>query len=90
MRRLPAKSTKKSHARRSIPNRPPPAGHKRPNAPDTPNILEETRKYIRDFDRIAANTKTASELYNQMLAIHPDRVNPAVLWLSARSVKPGS
>src|SRR5437660_12702096 len=65
------------------------AGHKRPGAADTPNIIEETRKYIRDFDRIAANTQTASELYNQMLAIYPKRVNPAVLWLSARAIKPG-
>jgi len=65
------------------------AGHKRAGAVDTPNIIEETRKYIRDFDRIAANTQTASELYNQMLGIYPKRVNPAVLWLSARAIKPG-
>jgi glyoxylase-like metal-dependent hydrolase (beta-lactamase superfamily II) len=66
------------------------AGHKRPGAPDTPNSIEETRKYIRDFGRIAANTETASELYEQMLAIYPDRVNPAILWYSARAVKPGT
>jgi glyoxylase-like metal-dependent hydrolase (beta-lactamase superfamily II) len=66
------------------------AGHKRAGAVDTPNIIEETRKYIRDFDRIAANTQTASELYNQMLAIYPERLNPAVLWLSARAIKPAS
>src|ERR1700686_5150967 len=65
------------------------AGHKRPNAADTPNIIEETRKYIRDFDRTAANTQTALELYHQMLVLYPDRVNPAVLWNSARAVKPG-
>jgi hypothetical protein len=29
-------------------------------------------------------------LYNQMLAIYPERVNPAVLWLSARAMKPGT
>src|SRR5260370_40327101 len=66
------------------------AGHKRAGAVDSPNIIEETRQYIRDFDRIAANTQTASELYNQMLAIYPERVNPAVLWLSARAIKPAS
>ena len=66
------------------------AGHKRPGAPDTPDTIEETRKYIRDFGRIAANTETASELYEQMLAIYPDRVNPAILWYSARAVKPGT
>src|ERR1700751_3133807 len=66
------------------------AGHKRPGAADTPNIIEETRKYIRDFDRTAANTQTALELYHQMLVLYPDRVNPAILWNSARAVKPGS
>ena len=66
------------------------AGHKRAGAPDTPNNIEETRKYIRDFDRIAANTRTALELYKEMLAIYPERVNPAVLWYSAQAVKPGT
>ena len=66
------------------------AGHKRPGAADTPNIIEETRKYIRDFDRTAANTQAALEVYHQMLGLYPDRVNPAVLWNSARAVKPGS
>ena len=63
------------------------AGHKRPGRPDAPEIVGETRQYIRDFDRIAARTQTAKELYDQMLAIYPDRVNPAVLWNSARAVK---
>ena len=63
------------------------AGHKRPGRPDAPSIVEETRQYIRDFDRIAARTQTARKLYDQMLAIHPDRVNPAVLWNSASAVK---
>jgi hypothetical protein len=30
------------------------------------------------------------ELYHQMLVLYPDRVNPAVLWISARAVKHGS
>ena len=63
------------------------AGHKRPGAPDTPNNIEATRKYIRDFDRIASQTKTALELYDEMLAIYPERLNPAVLWYSAQAVK---
>jgi hypothetical protein len=62
------------------------AGHKRAGAPDTPNNIEATRKYIRDFDRIASQTKTALELYNGMLAIYPERVNPAVLWYSAQAL----
>jgi hypothetical protein len=57
---------------------------------DTPNNIEATRKYIRDFDRIASHTKTALELYSDMLAIYPESVNPTVLWISAQAVKPGT
>jgi glyoxylase-like metal-dependent hydrolase (beta-lactamase superfamily II) len=64
------------------------AGHKRAGRADDPCIIEETRQYIRDFDRIAENTETARELYDQVLAIYPDRVNPGVLWISATALKP--
>jgi len=63
------------------------AGHKRPGRADTPSVVGETRQYIRDFDRIAADTRTAKDLYNEMLALYPDRVNPGALWSSARGVK---
>jgi NmrA-like family len=42
-----------------------------------PNNIEATRKYIRDFDRIASHTKTALDLYNEMLAIYPERIKRA-------------
>ncbi len=55
----------------------------------SPKITEETRQYIRDFDRAAATTPTARGLYNKMLELYPDRVNPGgALWLSARAAKP--
>ena len=57
---------------------------------DDPVIVEETRHYIRDFDRPAETTSTAQELYEQMLALYPDRINPGALWTSARAVKPSS
>lgn len=66
------------------------AGHKRAERPDDPVILEETRQYIRDFDRIAGATSAAQELYDQMLALYPDRINPGALWISALAVKPQS
>jgi len=64
------------------------AGHKRAENEDSPSIIEETRQYIRDFDRLAATTTTAQELYNEMLRLYPNRINPGVLWSSARGVKP--
>jgi glyoxylase-like metal-dependent hydrolase (beta-lactamase superfamily II) len=63
------------------------AGHKRPGTDDQPRIIEETRQYIRDFDQIAGTTMTARELYDQMLALYPQRVNPGALWLSAQALK---
>ena len=64
------------------------ACHKRPENDDDPRIIEETRRYIRDFDRLAATTQTAQELYDAMLKLYPTRVNPGwALWSSARAVK---
>jgi glyoxylase-like metal-dependent hydrolase (beta-lactamase superfamily II) len=63
------------------------AAHKRPGNDDDPRIIEETRQYIRDFDRIAEMTTTGRELYDKMLALYPDRANPRSLWSSARAVK---
>jgi glyoxylase-like metal-dependent hydrolase (beta-lactamase superfamily II) len=65
------------------------ATHKRPENDDNPRIIEETRKYIRDFDRLVETTKTAQELYDKMLELYPGRINPGwALWSSARAVKP--
>jgi len=64
------------------------AGHKRPGNGDSPKIIEETRQYIRDFDGVATSTTTARELYDKMVELYPDRVNPGALWTSARAIKP--
>jgi hypothetical protein len=63
------------------------AGHKKPEKNDSPRIIEETRQYIRDFDRLARVTTTARELYDEMLRLYPYRANPGSLWGSARSAK---
>lgn len=64
------------------------ASHKRPSNDDNPHIIEETRQYIRNFDRLAEMTTTAQELYDKMLELYPNRANPEwALWSSARAVK---
>jgi glyoxylase-like metal-dependent hydrolase (beta-lactamase superfamily II) len=64
------------------------ASHKRPENDDNPSVIELTRQYIRDFDRLAETTTTAQELYDRMLALYPNRVNPGwALWSSVRAVK---
>jgi glyoxylase-like metal-dependent hydrolase (beta-lactamase superfamily II) len=64
------------------------AGHQRAGRHDGPEIIEETRQYIRAFDRIAGTTSTAQDLYDQVIALYPDRINPDALWISAQGVKP--
>ncbi len=59
------------------------AGHKIPGNDDSPRNVEETRQYILDFIRLNDATKTARELYDKMLELYPDRVNPGSLWSSA-------
>ena len=56
---------------------------------DRSDLAHDTRAGLRrDFDRIAETTSTARDLYDQVLALHPDRINPDALWLSAQAVKP--
>src|SRR5258708_4309286 len=64
------------------------AGHKRVGNDDSPGILGETRKYIRDFERLAMQTTTARGLYDQMLKLYPEWGNRGALWTSVRAVKP--
>jgi glyoxylase-like metal-dependent hydrolase (beta-lactamase superfamily II) len=66
------------------------AGHKRSGREDSPRIIEETRQYIRDFDRLDGVTTTTEELYDRMLHLYPDRVNPGMQWTSARAAKGGA
>jgi glyoxylase-like metal-dependent hydrolase (beta-lactamase superfamily II) len=63
------------------------AGHKRPGSEDSPRIIEETRQYIQDFDRLVETTTTARELYDRMLRLYPRRMNLNPLWTSALAIK---
>jgi glyoxylase-like metal-dependent hydrolase (beta-lactamase superfamily II) len=63
------------------------AGHKVPENDDSPRIIAETRQYLRDFNRLNMATTTARELYDAMLQIYPDRVNPGSLWGAANTAK---
>jgi glyoxylase-like metal-dependent hydrolase (beta-lactamase superfamily II) len=63
------------------------AGHKVPENDDNPRIIGETRQYLRDFNRLNTATTTARELYDAMLEIYPDRVNPGSLWGAANAAK---
>src|SRR5712671_3226096 len=63
------------------------AGHKVPENDDDPRIIGETRKYLRDFIALDQATTTARQLYDTMLDLYPDRVNPGSLWGGANAAK---
>ncbi|HEX4656401.1 MAG TPA: MBL fold metallo-hydrolase [Streptosporangiaceae bacterium] len=63
------------------------AGHKDPSASDRPEIIAETRGYIRDFEAGVAATSTTLDLYRYMKERYPQRINPGALWGSARAAK---
>src|ERR1700730_17516628 len=63
------------------------AGHKRVGNEDSPRIIGETRKYIRDFERLAMQTATARELYDEMLKLYSDWINRGALWSSVRAIR---
>jgi glyoxylase-like metal-dependent hydrolase (beta-lactamase superfamily II) len=63
------------------------AGHKLPENDDDPRIIAETRQYLRDFNRLNDAIATARELYDAMLEIYPDHVNPGSLWGAANIAK---
>ena len=54
---------------------------------NTPRHIQETRRYIQDFIRLDDETRTALELYDRMLALYPDRINPGSLWGGANAAK---
>jgi glyoxylase-like metal-dependent hydrolase (beta-lactamase superfamily II) len=64
------------------------AGHGVLNPDSSLRHIEETRKYLHDFNSSLATTSTSLDLYEKMLALHPNRVNPGSLWATAKNVKP--
>ncbi|MFD5264857.1 MBL fold metallo-hydrolase [Streptomyces sp. NPDC058335] len=63
------------------------AGHKDQTADDDPRHIEETRRYILDFNSGVRRTGSTLELYEYMLERHPSRINPGALWGSCRAAK---
>jgi hypothetical protein len=50
------------------------AGHGALDPDSSPRHIEETRRYIRDFNACVATTSTPLELYEKMLSLHPNRL----------------
>lgn len=62
-------------------------GHGPLDPDNSPDHIEATRRHILDFDRVDQETATARELYDAMLALYPNHINPGSLWGSAHAAK---
>src|SRR5271167_695650 len=62
-------------------------GHGPLDPDNAPRHIGETRRYIQDFMSLDEETATSRELYDRMLALYPNRINPGSLWRSANAAK---
>jgi glyoxylase-like metal-dependent hydrolase (beta-lactamase superfamily II) len=47
------------------------AGHKKPGAPDSPSAIQDTKRYLQDFDRLQKTATSDKDLFDQMTQLHP-------------------
>jgi glyoxylase-like metal-dependent hydrolase (beta-lactamase superfamily II) len=47
------------------------AGHKKPGAPDSPSTIQDTKRYLQDFDRLQKTANSDQELFDQMTELYP-------------------
>jgi glyoxylase-like metal-dependent hydrolase (beta-lactamase superfamily II) len=47
------------------------AGHKKPGAPDSPSAIQDTKRYLEDFDRLQKTAASDQELFDQMTELYP-------------------
>jgi glyoxylase-like metal-dependent hydrolase (beta-lactamase superfamily II) len=62
------------------------AGHKNKDLPDDPAILDQTRQYLEDVIRLLEKQPTPEELFEQVIKLYPDRLNPGPVWYGAVSL----
>jgi hypothetical protein len=55
------------------------AGHKKPGAPDSPAAIQDTKRYLEDFDRLQKIAMSDQDLFDQMAALYPWAANQS--WL---------
>jgi glyoxylase-like metal-dependent hydrolase (beta-lactamase superfamily II) len=64
------------------------AGHKDPRAVDNPSQIQATRRYLTDARRLLESSESAQAFYEEMLRLHPNRINPGALWGAAITLFP--
>ncbi len=48
------------------------AGHKKTGAPDSPSAIQDTKRYLQDYDRLQKTATSDKELFDQMTELYPN------------------
>ena len=64
------------------------AGHKDRRAFDNPSQIQATRRYLTDARRLLESSESAEMFYEEMLRLHPNRINAGALWGAAITLFP--
>ncbi|MFI5800734.1 MBL fold metallo-hydrolase [Streptomyces sp. NPDC051677] len=62
------------------------AGHKNRDLPDDPAIIDETRQYLRDAQRLLAEKPTPQQFFDEITARYSDRLNIGPVWYGAHGL----
>jgi glyoxylase-like metal-dependent hydrolase (beta-lactamase superfamily II) len=65
------------------------AGHKNKDLPDDPAIIEQTRDYLLNAQRLLAEKLSPRDYFDEMVALYPDRLNVGPVWYTAVALLPG-
>ena len=60
----------------------------RPGGVDGAFNIGASREYIKTFSRLVKESKSAKQLYDNMLHAYPDRIGKLVLWLGCQAQFP--
>lgn len=62
------------------------AGHKNRDLPDLPAIIDQTRGYLLDAQRLLAERPTPQVYFDEIIARYPDRLNVGPVWYTAMAL----
>jgi glyoxylase-like metal-dependent hydrolase (beta-lactamase superfamily II) len=62
------------------------AGHKNRELPDDPAIIEQTRQYLLDAQRLLAENLTPRAYFDKMTTLYSDRLNVGPVWYTAAAL----
>ncbi|WP_405512507.1 MBL fold metallo-hydrolase [Streptomyces canus] len=62
------------------------AGHKNRDLPDDPAIIDQTRQYLREAQRLLAEKPTPQQFFDEITTRYPDRLNIGPVWYGAHGL----